>query len=195
MGYLKLILGCMFSSKTSTILSEINKFKHITDKILVINHVLDQQRQFNTSQKSIIETHDKHYFKAIIVKELNELHVNEDYKQKYNDAEIIIIDEGQFYNDLYTFIRHELFIKDNKKLYIVAGLSSDYNMEPIGDVIKLIPMADSIQKLYAYCIYCKNGTLASFTSKLIKDTHQILVGNSDIYVPCCRDHYLSLLNV
>ena len=192
MGYLKIILGCMFSSKTSTILSEINRFKHITDKILVINSVLDKQRQANKDHDCIIETHDKNYSGAIMVNELNELKTNEEYKQKYDYSEIIIIDEGQFYSDLYKFMRHELFIKDNKKLYIVAGLSSDYNMEAIGEIIKLIPMADSIQKLYAYCIYCKNGTLASFTAKLISYDNQILVGNKNIYAPCCRDHYLKL---
>ena len=192
MGYLKLILGCMFSSKTSTILSEINRFKHITDKILVINSVLDKPRQVHQDQDSIIETHDKNYTHAIIINELNELKTNDIYKEKYNYAEIIIIDEGQFYKDLYKFIREELFIKDNKKLYIVAGLTSDYNMEAIGDIIKLIPMADSIQKLFAYCSYCKNGTLASFTAKLINDNNQILIGNKNIYTPCCRDHYLSL---
>lgn len=194
MARLKIILGCMFSSKTSTILSEINRLKHITDKFLVINSILDKQRQSNKDQDSIIETHDKNYYNAIMVNELNELKTNEEYNKKYNYAEIIIIDEGQFYSDLYKFIREELFIKDNKKSFIVAGLASDYKMEPIGDIIKLIPMADSIQKLYAYCTYCKNGTAASFTAKLIKDNNQILVGNNDIYVPCCRNHYLSLMN-
>jgi thymidine kinase len=192
MAYLKVILGCMFSSKTSTLLSEINRYKHITDKILVVNSILDKQRQSNKDQDSIIETHDKNYSCAVMVNQLSELKLNDEYKNKYDYSEIIIIDEGQFYNDLYDFIREELFIQNNKKMYIVAGLASDYNMEPIGDIIKLIPMADEIKKLYAYCIYCKDGTLASFTYKLTNDNNQILVGNKDIYSPCCRKHYLSL---
>ena len=114
------------------------------------------------------------------------------YNNKYEYAEIIVIDEAQFYDDLYEFMRTELFSTTNKKLFLVAGLSGDYNMEPIGDILKLIPMADDIKKLDAYCIYCKDGTIASFTSKLIKnDNKQIEVGKDDIYSPCCRDHYLS----
>lgn len=193
MAHLKVIIGCMFSSKTSTILSEINRFKHITNKYLVINSVLDKQRQFNKDKESIIETHDKNFSDAIMLNELNELKTNEEYKKRYDTADIILIDEGQFYKDLYEFIRNELFIKDNKKVYIVAGLASDYKMEAIGDMIKLIPMADTILKLYAYCIYCKDTTLASFTSKLVNDDNQIVVGNSNIYVPTCRKHFLSLL--
>jgi|APCry1669192647_1035423.scaffolds.fasta_scaffold33519_1 thymidine kinase len=192
MVYLKVILGCMFSSKTSTLLSEINRYKHITDKILVVNSVLDKERQSNNSD-SIIESHDLKHAPAVIVSELYDLKKYYYHKQKYDYAEIIIIDEGQFYSDLYIFIREELFSQTNKKMFIVAGLSGDYNMEPIGDMIKLIPMADEILKLSAYCIYCKDGTLAHFTSKLSNDTKQILVGKNDLYSPCCRSHYLTFL--
>lgn len=172
----------MFSSKSSTLLSEINRYKHITDKILVVNSILDKERQSN--DKDIIETHDNKHYPAIMVKTLNELKNNQLYNKKYDYAEIIVIDEAQFYDDLYEFIRCELFAKANKKLFIIAGLSGDYKMEPIGDIIKLIPMADEIKKLDAYCIYCKDGTLASFTSKLIKNNkEQIEVGKDDIYSP------------
>jgi len=184
MTYLKIILGCMFSSKTTTLLSEINRYKHITNKILVINHILDKQRQSRSDY--IIESHDNKYSSAIMIKELNELNSSALYK----DAEIIIIDEGQFFTDLYKFIRHELFTTTNKKMFIVAGLANDYNMEPIGDIIKLIPMADEILKLYAYCIYCKDGTLASFTRKLTNDNNQITIGKNETYAPCCRKHFL-----
>jgi len=192
MVYLKLIIGCMFSSKSSTLLSEINRYKHITDKILVVNSILDKERQ--SHDESMIETHDKKHYPAIMVKTLNELKSNIVYNKKYDYAEIVIIDESQFYGDLYEFMRSELFSQTNKKMFIVAGLSGDYKMEPIGDVLKLIPMADEIQKLDAYCIYCKDGTLASFTSKLINTTtndQQIVVGNDDIYSPCCRYHFLT----
>lgn len=193
MVYLKLIIGCMFSSKSSTLLSEINRYKHITDKILVINSILDKERISN--EEDCIETHDHKRYPAIMVKRLNDIKTNTLYNNKYNYADIIVIDEAQFYDDLYDFMRTELFSKTNKKLFLVAGLSGDYKMEQIGDVLKLIPMADSIQKLDAYCIYCKDGTIASFTSKLIvsdnSDNKQIEVGKDNIYSPCCRDHYLT----
>jgi len=194
MVYLKLIIGCMFSSKTSSLLSEINRYKHITDKILVINSILDKERQ--THNENVIETHDNKHWPAFMVNTLQELKNTHHYKQKYDDAEIIIIDEGQFYNDLYTFIRNELFSQTNKKIFIVAGLSGDYKMEPIGDIIKLVPLADEIIKLDAYCIYCKDGTLASFTSKLpsVSNNSQITIGKGEIYSPCCRNHFLSFYN-
>jgi thymidine kinase len=65
-------------------------------------------------------------------------------------------------------------------------------MEPIGDITKIIPLADEVIKLNAYCVYCKNGTLANFTKREynLKNSDQILVGSNDLYSPCCRYHFL-----
>ena len=79
MVYLKLIIGCMFSSKTSTLLSEINRYKHITDKILVINSILDKERQ--THDENVIETHDNKHWPAFMVNTLEELKNTYHYKK------------------------------------------------------------------------------------------------------------------
>lgn len=189
MSYLKLIIGPMFSSKTSTLLAELNRYKYITDKILVINNELDKKR---TNNIECIRTHDNKTFPSLMIKELYLLKNNPSFNEKYQNADIILIDEGQFYKDLYLFIKNELEITN--KLFIVSGLNSDFNMNPIGDIIKLVPLADEILKLRAYCIFCKDGTLASFT-KLNKCENKenidnkVLVGGSETYSPCCRKHY------
>ena len=51
-NYLKLIIGPMFSSKSSSLLAEINRYKYITDKILVINSILDKQRNADMDIKN-----------------------------------------------------------------------------------------------------------------------------------------------
>lgn len=197
-GYLKLIIGPMFSSKSSSLLLEINRLKHITDKILVINSVLDKERhvdmEINDQGLGIMKTHDDKTFPAVMINKLNELKTNKFFNSKYTYADIIIIDEGQFYTDLYEFINHELSYPHDYKMFIVAGLSSDFNMKPIGDIIKLVPLADEIVKLSALCVYCRDGTPANFT-KLIKnnlsnDSGNVLVGAKDLYSPCCRKHFL-----
>lgn len=195
--YLKLIVGPMFSSKSSSLLSEINRYKYITDKILVINSILDIERHPNmiVDDKGIgyMKTHDEKTFPAIMLKNLEQLRSNKFLSDKYDYADIILIDEGQFYKDLYEFLKIELNSNTNKK-FIVAGLSSDYNMNPIGDIIKIVPMADEIIKLSALCVFCKDGTPANFT-KLIKNSMEIdcnvLVGANEHYSPCCRYHFLN----
>lgn len=197
-SYLKVIIGPMFSSKSSTLLSEINRYKYVTDKILVINSILDKQRhedmEINAQGLGVMKTHDNKTFPAIMLNNLSELKSNRFFNSKYNYADIIVIDEAQFYSDLYEFLHYELHNIQFTKMFIVAGLSSDYNMLPIGDITKIIPMADDIIKLSALCVYCKDGTPASFT-KLIKIDNTIINGNvivgaKESYSPCCRKHFL-----
>lgn len=184
-SYLKLIIGPMYSGKSTNLLSEINKYKNITDKILVINNVLDNDRY---ERGDYLKTHDSMKIPALMLKNLNEL--NELYVEKYNESDIIFIDESQFFDDLYDFVKKELFDINSKKMFIVAGLSGDYNMNMIGDIIKLVPLADNILKLSSFCIDCNDGTLANFTKRIVKNDVQIVVGTKDVYKACCRYHFL-----
>lgn len=179
-SYLKLIIGPMMSSKSSRLISEIEKYKYITDNILVVNHIFDKER----NSINCIKTHNNKVYPSIMLDNIFDLQNNE----KYINADIVIIDEAQFYKDLLNFMRIEL--QKVNKVFIISGLSGDYNMEPIGEMHLLISLADSIEKLSALCIYCKDGTEASFTKLIDKDnTKQILIGGSEFYTPVCRYHY------
>lgn len=180
--YLKLYIGCMFSGKSTNLLNEISKYKVLTDKIIVINHILDKNR----GNSGYLKTHSNKMCPAIMINKLYELYG--EWKELYLDAEIVVIDEAQFFEDLYPFIKNELSITGKRKIFIVGGLSGDYNMEPIGEIYRLIPLADEINKLNAYCVKCKDGTLASFTKRTIQNDDKILIGDSDIYIPVCRYH-------
>lgn len=195
-NYLKVIMGPMFSGKSSTLINDINKYKFITDKMIVVNSILDKQRHSNMKidENGIgqLKTHDSNTFPAIMLKNLSELNTNKFYNKKYLDSSIVLIDEGQFYYDLYSFLKDELAKPGNKK-FIVAGLSSDINQNPIGDIIKLIPLADDIIKLSAFCVYCKDATPGNFTKLLISSNEindsNIKVGAKEIYAPVCRKHF------
>jgi len=185
-NYLKLYIGPMFSGKTSNLLTEIYKYNDVNN-ILVINHILDKQRH-SESNLEHIKSHDNESYPAIMVNKLSELKNN----ILYTKADIVIIDEAQFFTDLYDFLFIELKNLSQIKTFIVAGLSSDYHMNPIGDIIRLIPLCDEIYKLTACCIVCKQP--ASFTKKhyIQNNPHnytQIQVGNDDLYSPVCRLHH------
>lgn len=197
-NYLKLYVGCMYSGKSTSLLNEMIKYKVITNKIIMINHIYDKKRYTEDQKKmttefiGIIKTHDNKTCKALLVKKLSELKTKESssvFNLEYQNAEVVIIDEGQFFDDLYEFIAKELSDMSQKKLFIIGGLSGDSDMHIIGDMIKLIPLADEVIKLNAYCVKCKDGTAASFTKRLINNKEQILVGKEDIYIPVCRFHY------
>ena len=82
-------------------------------------------------------------------------------------------------------------LKENKS-FIIAGLDGDFKREPFGDILKLIPLAEKVIKLNALCKFCKDGTEAPFTKRLINADIQQLVGGADSYAAVCRKHYETL---
>lgn len=180
MGYLSLIIGCMFSQKTTELLRRIRRYESIGYRVLVINYINDTRYG-----KYVISTHDTgnlHVAKVVSkLEEIDKLVSSEDY-------DVVVIDEGQFFPDLYKYVSSWC---DHLNLHvIVAGLSGDSDRKPFGELLKLIPIAEDICHLHAYCAVCTDGTTASF-SKYIGERKdgQVDIGGSDKYMPVCRFHY------
>jgi len=180
-GRIDLITGCMFSGKSTEIIRLINRYKALDKKILIINHSSDTRYNENS-----ISTHSNININCFSTDNLKSIKTDPQYN--YNLADVIVIEEGQFFKDLYNFALNGAD-KDNKVI-IIAGLDGDSNREEFGDIIKLIPKCDSITKLHALCSICKDGTLAPFTKRLVNDENQVLVGVSE-FIPVCRKHYLN----
>ena len=106
--------------------------------------------------ESVISSHDKVQLKCLSLKNLNDIKEDEEYK----NSDVIFIEEGQFFKDLFDFVTHAADI-DNKTVY-VTGLDGDFKREMFGDICRLIPHAENITKLKALCAICKDGTLANF---------------------------------
>jgi thymidine kinase len=94
-------------------------------------------------------------------------------------ADIISINEAQFFPDLIHFVEEAL--RQKKKVY-VYGLDGDFQQKPFGQILLLIPFADSYTKLYAQCM-C--GKPAAFTKRL--STNRSQYAPDDAYRPSCRD--------
>ena len=176
-GELHLIMGCMFSGKSTELIKIIRKYQLLKKTILPINHVIDTRYGNNK-----IITHNKTEIPCMQLDKLLPLLTQDIFRM----SDVIVIEEAHFFEDLYPFVLYS--INDlNKKVY-VAGLNGDYKQEPIGDINKLIPHSDTITKLSALCTVCNDGTPAHFTKRIITDNTQILVGSTDSYIPVCRKH-------
>ena len=173
-GYLELITGPMFSGKT-TRLRNIYKQMSLCDiSALVVNYIEDIRY---SDDIHTLYTHDKSTVPCISVKTLSE--INEDVLNVYN---VILINEGQFFEDLYNFTIKA--VNNNKHIYI-CGLDGDSNQNKFGNILDLIPKADNIVKLSSICAICKNGTPAPFTIRLSNETTQVVIGVNN-YKPVCR---------
>jgi len=174
---LNLIIGCMFSGKSSEIIKEAKRLKVIDKKVLLINSSKDTRYMPGT-----ICSHDQSFVDCLSINNLEDVQ-NEIYEQ----YEYIIIDESQFFPDLYNFVCNMV---DNKnKHLIVVGLNGDFNRNNFGDIYKLYPKADSIKLLKAMCMGCKDGTEAIFSKKISNSNEIVDVGSKDKYIPVCRKCY------
>jgi thymidine kinase len=177
MAELHIIFGCMYSGKSSELLKIISRYKLLGKNVLCINHMLDTRYG-----KNKIISHDRKEEYCFQVDNLT--HVES--LENYDNSEIIIIEEGHFFKDLVSFVKNSL--KKNKKIY-VAGLNGDYQQKSIGFINELIPLCDSVKKLDALCLICKDGTKAIFTKRITDSTDQFIVGSTETYIPVCRKHY------
>lgn len=181
-GYLHIITGPMFSGKSSHIFNIINRNNAINISSLVIKHSLD----IRYSSDSNIISHNKLLIKSISLTKLFD--INQEIFDKYNK---IIIDEAQFFDDIYDFVKNAVDI--HKKHIIICGLNGDAERKPFKKFLELIPLADKIDFLQSYCYYCKDETPGIFSLKYnqeSKTNNQILIGSDDYYHSVCRKHYL-----
>ncbi|KAF9688240.1 hypothetical protein SADUNF_Sadunf02G0176600 [Salix dunnii] len=106
---------------------------------------------------------------------------------EYHKLDVIGIDEAQFFEDLYEFCCKAA--DHDGKTIIVAGLDGDYLRRSFGSVLDVIPLAETVTKLTARCELC--GKRAFFTLRKTEETQTELIGGSDVYMPVCRQHYVS----
>ena len=184
MGYLKIIIGPMFSGKTSKLIDLYNQEKNTKnglDNIIAINY--DKDIRYGVNK---IVSHDREEIDCISINNLDEL---SNYEADYNKlrlAKYIFINEAQFFQDLKTWVLNQ--VEKYDKNVILCGLDSDFKREKFGEILDLIPHADNLIKLYGNCstTNCKNKSL--YTYRLTKETTQEVIG-TDNYIPVCRSCY------
>jgi thymidine kinase len=189
-GYLELFVGPMFSGKTSKLLEIYKQYKFCNVPVAVINHSADTRYH-----ESMLSTHDKVMIPCIQTSQLSPLWNYSTLDGTFDDecemhlvlrqAEVILINEGQFFDDLHPCVLQML--SEKKKVYI-AGLDGDFERKKFGSLLDLIPLCDKVTKLTSLCSICKNGTPGIFSLRLTQEKQQMLIG-SDNYIPVCRHCY------
>ena len=185
-SYLELFIGPMYSGKTSKLLEIYRQHKFCNQEIFVINYS-DDKRYSNTH----LSSHDKVMIPCNQVKILSELNENTLTKNLLKKSEIIIINEGQFFPDLFEWTK-DILLNYNKRIYI-GGLDGDFKANKIGKILDLIPLCDKVTKLTSLCAICKNGTPAIFSHRKSNEKEQIVIGSNN-YIPVCRKCYNNLNN-
>jgi thymidine kinase len=179
---LTLIMGPMFAGKSSAIIRIVNRHRCIRTPILLISHSSDNRYGAD-------ETVTNHDSLSIPCKKSSILQPFLD-TEEYKNAKLIIIEESQFFPDLKNFVLHS--VEEDCKEVFVVGLDGDADRKPFGQILDLVPYADKITKLKAFCSMCCDGTEALFSFCKARELKQgqVCVGGEEMYTPLCRKHYV-----
>lgn len=170
-GKLTVYYGCMFSGKTSSLISHISSLKLRENEFIVLKPSVDVR-----SGNASITTHDGRSHACIIYEPEMDLSIH-----VTPFTRLIAIDEAQFFS--------KTFLSDLKRMLgkgidvVASGLDRDYLGRPFGLMPSLIEIAEFRHHLKAKCASCGND--AEYTYRKSDNKVLILIGHADQYEPRC----------
>lgn len=182
-GRLEIVTGPMFSGKTTELIRR-----------LCINSLSGLNAVYVNSHKDTrddhLSTHNEAYSEPPKMLRYMKTDSLEQCFETLLKYDVIGIDESQFFTKLTNIVSR---LVDCKKTVIVAGLSSDAQRKPFGEILQLVPNCDDFVMLKAVCKFCCKETKgkvvdAPFTRKISGTDSVIDVGGGDKYVAVCRRH-------
>lgn len=180
-GRIELVIGPMFSGKSTELIRRLNRYKACNETICVLKPVIDDRYD-----KLSLVSHDKVVSRhpALTVGSLAEFESK--YPRILQTASVIGIDEGQFFPDVIHAVE---WANNLKKKIVVTALSGDYRQQMFDTIAHLLPKCDQVNCLTAICQECKQNEAAFTWKKTQTDDAvvQIDVGGQDKYLPLCRN--------
>ena len=175
-GWIEVITGCMFSGKTEELIRRLRRAQIAKQKVKIFKPRIDARY----SENSIV-SHNEQSLPSLLIDDIIEVLNHSD------DAQVIGIDEAQFFNESIIHICNSLAAKG--KRIIVAGLDQDYTGKPFEPMPQLLAIAEYITKQHAICVVC--GNPADKTQRKTSESERVIVGAANIYEARCRKcHYI-----
>ena len=170
-GWIEVVCGCMFSGKTEELIRRLRRAQIAKQKVAVFKPKVD-----NRYSSVNIVTHSDQSLLAKVIDDA------EDIFNSMGDAQVIGIDEGQFFKQNLVDVCEKL--ASQGKRVIVAGLDQDYRGKPFDPMPQLLAVAEYITKTLAICVVC--GNPADRTQRKSASQDRVVVGAKDIYEARCR---------
>lgn len=173
----------MFSGKTSELISEYTRWTNIGRNAIMINYSKDDRYGSDNN----VYNHNRIMVPCIKAEKLMDIS-----ESVLVDADIILINEGQFFEDIVQFCT--IWCEKFNKHIVVCGLDGNFNRHPFKNMSELISISDEVFKLKALCKKCNNGTPAIFSKLMSKEItggeNDVIIGGAELYMPLCRKCYI-----
>ena len=190
-GNISLIIGPMFSSKSTTLISKVNRYAIAGRRCTLIkwegdNRYDDIVKEDDGLNGKGVVTHDGQIYPSIALKANQFVRWCEQEVKKSDSEEdkydVVGIDEGQFFNGLSYGCE---LLANAGYVVVVAGLSGTSNKTLFEEIGRLIPVSDNILFLKAVCVDCRERS-ASFSKRICKGNDKVIIGGIDKYLAVCR---------
>lgn len=180
-GFLHLILGPMFSGKSTTLLRQFRRFKIAKKSCLLIKYRGDRRY----TDLNYIATHDQILTQetAIPCHHLEDLEHQDGLN--LDDYDVLCIDEIQFYPDKLEFC-HKW--RTRGKIIVCCGLYTTFKRIPFPQLPELIAISDKTEFLKAICPDCLLDK-ATTSYRLSNEEEDEVIGGADKYIPLCQRCY------
>lgn len=173
----KVYVGCMFGSKSSRVLMEIERYKRQNKKIAVFKPLID-----NRYSEAEIVTHMGWRFPAVCVKTgADVLKFFVDSDEQYD---VVVVDELFMIPGIADAL---VWLYKNGYTVIAASIDLSSSGKPFKEVERVISYATYVKKCPAVCSMCDRD--AYYTYKKTEDNEEISVGGEEKYEPRCYRHH------
>lgn len=173
-GSIEVICGSMFSGKTEELIRRLRRAEIARQRVAIFKPAIDSRYENNH-----IVSHSEQKLRSEAVSSAPEI------LEKIGDAQVIGIDEGQFFKEDLVSICNTLAASGRR--VIVAGLDMDYRGKPFEPMPQLMAIAEQVTKTQAICMQC--GEPASYTQRLSQSRDRVVVGAKEMYEARCRACY------
>ncbi len=117
MGWIEVITGGMFSGKSEELIRRLIRSKYASQKVVAFKHSIDKRYD----DKNVV-SHSSIFIEGVPVGSVEEM--EDIFYGKYSDAQVIGIDEVQFFGETVVDFCEKL--SNMGKRVIVAGLDQDF---------------------------------------------------------------------
>ena len=180
MGVLEVVLGPMFSGKSSYMINKANEIKK-NSKILFISHKISERKDNN----SIYSRNNDKIEDVIFLDSFNDFKV-----ENIEEISSIFIDECQFFDLSIIHFVNQLINYTFCNIYC-SGLLTDFKNEPFGYMYLLLTSAKNIKNIKSKCSLCTKDGI--YTMRKSSDKQQIVTGD-DKYISSCYNCYYKPFN-
>lgn len=175
--------GPMFSAKTTSLLSALDRFKYQGKKIAIFKPRLDDRYSDNE-----IVTHGGWKIPAVCVKVGRD--IIEHLAETEDNPHVIAVDEAFMIPGVADAL---VWLYRSGYSVVVSSLDLSAAGKSFDEIEKMLPWATKVEKLSAVCVVCNRD--AHYTYKKQTGGDEIEVGGSELYEPRCLKCHPLIVNL